>query len=550
MDAKEIDLINKLKSVDSWAWAQYSNIMLQGGSIFSTVGHEYQIGILQCDHPRQVFRKGAQMGVTEVMVLKILHNMIYGMYNKGALYLFPTEGDVSDFSKARFKPLIDNNESISRYVQRTDAANIKQINKAMLYLRGARPGATKIQGTKKSSPSLKSIPVDALIYDEFDEMDPEMIDLADERISHSDLKHKYGAGHKFCVGTPTVPDHGTDAEYAKSNRQVWMIKCTHCSTYTCAEVEFPNYIMFDADGRGYKCCKKCGKEIFSSNGEWVAERPSVDNYIGWWISQLNSNYIDPGHILRLFEDPPRGNVGEVYNSKLGMAHIDAANRLEVNEVLSCCTNNIMDTKHAGPCAMGVDVGKTLHYVIGTRSSGDRRKIVKVGKCTEFKDLLELERKYNVKCTVIDANPDTHAARDHLRASRAAVYLCTYSESQGGSIKFMDDDGRVLVNRNEILDRTHNLVVDRGRLELPRISSEIEEYAKQMTMVCKTYVEDPITRALKPRYIKLNGGGTDDHFRHATNYFELASEKVGEHRPQLRQGSNFGTQHDRTRAIMD
>lgn len=535
---------NNMMAADAWYWAQNSNITLQGGVQYSTLGHEYQIGILQCDHPKQVFKKGAQLGVTETMVLKILHNMIYRRYPIGALYLFPTEGDVSDFSKARFKPLIDSNQTISSYVRNTDATNIKQINESMLYLRGARASSSKIEGSKKSSSSLKSIPVDAIVYDEFDEMDPEMIHLADERISHSSV------GDKFCVGTPTVPDHGVDHEYSKSDQRVWMIKCQHCNEYTCAELEFPEYIRTDDAGRGYKCCKKCGREIFTRHGEWVAQRPSITDSVGWWISQLNSPAIDPAHVLRLFNNPPRGNIGEVYNSKLGIAYIKAENRLTKNEVLACCTLDLTASEHEGPCAMGVDVGNTLHYVIGVRKTGQRRKIIKVGKCTDFRDLLELERKYNVKCTVIDANPDTHAARTHQRESRSSVYLCNYVESQSGDTRWIPDEGRVTVNRNEILDLTHNLVVDKGRLELPRLNSDIDEYSMQMTMIAKTYIEDTNTGILKPRYIKLNGGATDDHYRHATGYFELACENISDYSPNIRQGGFNYSVTDLTYAITD
>ena len=47
----------------------------------------------------------------------------------------------------------------------------------MLYLRGAR-ATGKIEGIKKTSSSLKGIPVDRIVFDEVDEMDPAMVDLA------------------------------------------------------------------------------------------------------------------------------------------------------------------------------------------------------------------------------------------------------------------------------------------------------------------------------------------------------------------------------------
>ena len=44
---------------------------------------------------------------------------------------------------------------------------------------------------------------------------------------------------------------------------------------------------------------------------------------------------EPGEVLRVFENPPNGNIAEVYNSILGMAYIAAENRLTLNDVYSC-----------------------------------------------------------------------------------------------------------------------------------------------------------------------------------------------------------------------
>ena len=76
---------------------------------FQIEGHEYEIPMLQDEAPRQVYKKGAQMGVTEVNVLKSMHGLISGRYPQGVLYLFPTVNDVTDFSKGRFSPLLDDN---------------------------------------------------------------------------------------------------------------------------------------------------------------------------------------------------------------------------------------------------------------------------------------------------------------------------------------------------------------------------------------------------------------------------------------------------------
>jgi len=287
-------LAEDLQRVDSWYWAYANKIKLQGGE-FTLKGHEFQPGLMQCDSRIKVMRKAAQMTFTESAVLSVLHGLIHKYYSKGVLYLFPSEADVSDFSKARFTPLIqDNRQAIGRFVQNTNSVGIKRISSGMLYLRGAR-STSKVEGVKADSSKLRSIPVDKVVFDERDLMSNEMVDMAIERMSHSEVQEQ------DYLGTPTIPDWGIDALYQLSDQRVWMIKCEKCNKYTCLELEFPHCVHFDKgrngqEDRAFRACKHCGKEIFTKNGEWVAQVKS--DMAGFWISQLNSIYVDPGDILK------------------------------------------------------------------------------------------------------------------------------------------------------------------------------------------------------------------------------------------------------------
>ena len=97
-----------LALVNAWYWAYFNKIKLQAG-VFELKGHEYLIGPMTSKAHKKVTKKGAQMGFTEGEVICDIHGMIVGTYLKGVLYLFPTDDDVSEFSKSRFKPLIQNN---------------------------------------------------------------------------------------------------------------------------------------------------------------------------------------------------------------------------------------------------------------------------------------------------------------------------------------------------------------------------------------------------------------------------------------------------------
>lgn len=514
----EAEQLSLMAAIDPLIWILSNKIRL-GGHKYEVKGHEYQSDILSCDDRVQVCIKGAQMGITEVWVLKTLHGMIHGKYPKGSLYLFPTQNDVGDFSKARFDPLIDANPCIGSYVNSTDSQFIKKIHDGFLYLRGAR-STKNIGGEKKSSAQLKSIPVDRIVFDERDEMSDDMVTLAEERVSHSKVQEL------MFLGTPTIPDIGVDAMFKKSTQNMWFIKCQHCGEETCLETEFPNCIKVEIrSGRRYRACKKCSREIFPNHGRWVSAFPDRD-ITGWWISQLNSIFIRPGKILDLYENPPNGDLSEVMNSKLGRAYIAQENRLTQNLVWGCCGSDYMKTRSDGPCFCGVDVGKQLHVVIGIRKTRELLKILHVARVSNFTELHELNDRFNVTSCVIDYKPEIHKVREFQRQEPYTVFACDYVERKLGSASWDERDMMVKVNRTEICDATHELVVAPGRLELPVKNRELEEFAFEMCNIAKKLEDDPFGGKVY-RYRQLgNDISGPDHYRHALNYALLASGRCG------------------------
>jgi len=512
-DLTKHEMIQLMSQLDAFTWITENNLHLSHGP-WKLEGHEYQVAWLQESAREQVYIKGAQIGATEILVIKTLHGMIHDKYRQGALYLFPTRDDVRDFSKARFDPLIDINTFINQYVISDNAQNIKKIGKGYLYLRGAR--STKSIGGKKTSSQLKSIPVDRIVFDEMDEIDPVMIELARERISHSPVKEQ------MFLGTPTIPGYGVDKMYQTSDQRVWMLKCPHCNKSSSLDLEFPNCLQRQDDGRVIRICIYCKKEVNPRVGEWVPQYPDR-RLVGWWISQLNSTYVDPTVILNLYEDPPYGDLSEVMNSKLGRAYTPAENRLTEADVFACCGNDPMLTNHGGPACMGVDVGLTLHVVIAIRPTRNALRIIYIGRVDSFNDLHDLARKFNVKSAVIDLKPEIRKVREFQRAENFSIFACDYVETRA-KMTFWDDKDRVIkCNRTEICDASHELVTESGRLIIPRRNEEVNVFAKQMCNIAKKLEEDDHTGSRTYRYIKLN---PDDHFRHAMNYTILASERIG------------------------
>ena len=81
--------------------------------------------------------------------------------------------------------------------------------------------------------ALKSIPVDFLVFDEMDEASPAAVDMAMERMSHSEFREV------LKLSNPTLPDYGIDKAFQETDQRFWHVKCLKCGEYTCLEEKFP-----------------------------------------------------------------------------------------------------------------------------------------------------------------------------------------------------------------------------------------------------------------------------------------------------------------------
>jgi hypothetical protein len=491
-------------------WAK--KLQLASGP-FQVEGHEYQIDMLTEKAPRQCSMKGAQQGSTEIANIRTLYGMSSGRYPQGALYLFPSVDTVTDFSRARFAPLLSENPEIGRQVTSTDTVGIKRIGRSTLYFRGAR-ATGRIENIKKTSAALKGIPVDLVVFDEVDEIEPSMIDLALERLAHSKVKEE------VYLSTPSIPNYGIDKLYADSDQRIWLIRCEACGAETCLEIEFPSILLQMQDGRVIRACKKCQREIFPRNGHWVARYPERSkDMVGWWISQLNSTYVDPGSILRAFNDPPHGNIAEVYNSKLAQAYISAEDKLTVQDIYSCCFQNPMLAKFQGPACAGIDVGAKLHVVVGYRRSEKVFEVCYAARVSSFNDLHDICQRFGVKVAVIDLEPETRQVHQWQAAESFPIFGCDYIDSIQAGPQWNEQQKVLKVNRTESLDALHNRITS-SMIQFPRRSEEVEELARELTNICKVLEEDENGG----RSFKYRKTGPD-HYAHALSYALLAANRI-------------------------
>jgi hypothetical protein len=415
-------------------------------------------------HPDVVIKKGAQMGWTVWEILIAIDRALH-TYDRSLLICFPTRDDVADFSKSRFARLMEQNPSLGKHIKGTDSANIKAVGKVFIYFRGA-----------KSRSQLKSIPCDMVTFDERDEMEESMVELADKRLDGSDFKHR------ISLSTPSIPDYGVDYEYKHSDRSHWLIKCDGCGKYTCLELEFPSCLKRLED-RVMRVCVHCGHEVHPVHGEWVAMKPAHDRR-GYYVSQLNSPTVDPKQILTEWEflQQEGRDVTEFYNSRLGLAYADVESALDEGLCLSACKSHVRAQSNKGPCAMGVDIGpKELHWWIVSRPDEKSLRTQNYGKVKTFEELQGLEKKFNVKTTVLDAMAETRSVRAYA-AEGNGRWGCWYSDTEF---------------KTQVIPQLCNL----ARVRQP----------------------DPRTGDTTYRWVVR--GAKRDHYRHALNYAVLAAQRI-------------------------
>ncbi len=510
-----------LASVNAAFWATMKfKINLQKGP-FIFKGREYLREPMESKFRRRSYMKGSQGGGSTVEILKSFHGMIYNYLPTGVLYLFPTTSNMQDYSKAVMAPLIAaNRHSIGKYVKNikgaSDAASLKSIGTANFFMRGG--GLSKIIEGEGESDALKGISVDKVVFDEIELMEPETIAKAVGRLANSEVKEE------IYIGNPGIPDRGIDEIFSLSDQRHWFRKCG-CGEWTCAEESFPECIKIRPDGTGYIGCMKCGERVYVRDGQWVSKYPEKSSYMhGYRWSHLTSPNNDPAEVLEDFLNPPYDNMADVYRLRLGLPYVSSEDKLTIGQVLSRCGRKEMSVSDPGPCSFGLDVGKICHLVIGKRIGKETLEIVKVARLPgdgDWHEISEMITRFNCKSGVIDIRPYEASARRFQRKHKMRIFLCEYSETTPIGTVYNPKTGIVKVNRTEICDATHDLVADDGKLILPAAHySEIKQFAKEVCDPAKSLEINKKTKISVYRY-----KGKEDHYRHALNYFLLATHKT-------------------------
>lgn len=493
--------------------------------------HPWVKEILDSKAPFNVTLKSAQAGFTEVGINRAFYTL--DVCKRDVLYVLPTLGNATDFSKARFGGALESSPYIKSLFTATNTVGLKQAGAQNLYIRGSRGGS-----------NLKSVPASVLILDEYDEMSMEAVALALERLS--------GQLHKevWFISTPTIPQFGVHKEYLLSTQEHFTFKCPSCSKRT--ELVWPDCIEIVGEGvndprckESYLKCKECKNKLnhedkpdFLKSGKWEATNTNGDpDRRGFHISQLYSFTVRPSELVVAHF---KGFGDEYFNaefnrSKLGLPFIGEGAQVTEDQIEASIRPHT--TKDARPrrggrlITMGCDQGKTGYYVVvewfltskpgKDINSAAFGRILDLGRFDQnnsgFTKPSELMAEWQVLGCVTDADPEIGEARQFAKKFRKFAWLCRYRKGvTGNEFSISDEDTGAPI---ATVDRTYwlGMALGRfrtGRIELPRdVTQEFKDHVRALV---QTYAKDDLGN---PYSTYVSTGA--DHFGHALTYAEIA-----------------------------
>lgn len=528
--AAQLRMEKKEDLPDLLDWTLKYRPFLGPGRKFRIDNHLYLVDIYRCKAKELVIKKAAQMGASEWLVSYAAH--VCDQRDGNVLYVFPTDGAVSDFSTARLGPAIEASEYLSKVVidgsgtgglRGSDRITLKRIRDRFLYFRGS-----KVQ-TDGKAPQLRSIDADALLLDEVDALDPRAPAIAKKRLGHA----REDMGNVLWVSTPTYPGTGIDEQWQISDQRLWHIPCEHCGEKQPLEINMC-VTEWDSLGRPYEwhgkdenrawlACKNCGKELNRlAQGEWVATYPDRP-IVGFHLSKLFSAQMDLLSVVYNLDTVDDTKRREAFNQDLGLAYLPRGGHLEADQIDACRREYGHGPDYYRTCYMGVDVGRVLHVVIRTvadYATGETKQLY--AGTTDWEGLDRLVKIYRPRTVVIDALPETSKAREFQdRYPRNMVWISYYVNQVVGNKReqfaiFDIKERKVNVDRTRSLDATFAGFYGMTST-LPAHARNIEDYYDHLRASIRVLQEDNSGQEVA-KYIETGS----DHFCHAENYATIAS----------------------------
>lgn len=505
------------------------------GRPFSFNRYPFQRRIADDMHPNMDVIKPSQVGLSEIQIRKSLG---FVARNRGTTLIFtmPNEKMFKRMSTTRIKPLVEE-EKVFNLETRTGekptrSMGLYQVGTSFMFVTGATEG------------DATSISADAVMNDEVDLTDQQMLALFNSRLQNSDYK----LNQRF--STPTFSNFGVDKGFAVSDQHSYLCKCDACGHWN-DPIFRPQFIeipglpddlnslteideqMID-DGRidlvnAYVKCERChaaldlGRE---GNREWVAKYPSRTHHRGFRVSPFSTSRLSVEYIVtQLLKYKSRDYLRGWHNTVLGEAYTDGNSRLSDADIDACFTGRmeVPEVDPTAPTWLGIDMGQTCHLIVGQGNSAEDMHCIRFME-VPIKELSETVKDmlgtYNVIGGSCDRHPYTPSADELWEISQGKIIPVEYRGQKPVNLikdQVTEQVTHAQMNRTLLLDQVAGAV----RRKKVRFSgyggqkSIITDHLKDMVRD-----ENPETEA---KWVKLTG---NDHYFHAAGFL-LAGVKLKE-----------------------
>lgn len=493
---------------DPPAWA-LENLRTDRGLMLDFDSRPYLIAPWRDERPEQVCVACAQSGKTLLYLGKTWHRLMHPRdpaFTPTAIYTFPTATDVSEFSRARAKKMIQASPLLSEEIADLDAVDVKQ---------GKSGWTTYFRGTKTERAAL-SIPAGMLVHDELDRSQPDTLQMYGDRTRDSADPHKY------VFSTPTVPGFGISAQWARSDQREWVWACADCGkeqVFAPMDKSVKWRDSLDLDTVVFRCntCQSPVSDTAVLAGRWVPFAPG-STIAGYHITGIMPARSTAAALCKAYAE---AEFPELFaQGHIGVPETSGQSQITPDLIAFGDWPNTLH--HDGPLFAGIDQGKKLDFVAGDAEG----KIVAVHRFDDWSQVESAMRTLNVRCLVGDSQPEPRPLQAMVAKFPNRVVLADYSLNALVSDAWFVRDPKaphVRIHRTAGLDYGSERIIggERGQDLWPQLPMDERRVLEAHLCASQRTVEKDVHGVLRGVWIETG----DDHLRHAHLYYMVATRSV-------------------------
>jgi hypothetical protein len=523
---------------------------------------KFLIEPLDDPHPWKSTQKARQLGLSENGVREVLWFADTHEFTK-QVYVFPTDGQVKDFSRTRIEEVINDSPYLMTRMgidpatkKRIDSAvdtvanvRLKKIGKSYIFFRS---GATQKAG--------EGVDADCVYFDELDRMASNVTIAFNETLAASPF------GWRRDISTPSLPGVGVNASFQISDQRHYFFKCPHCGEWITLILEYPRSVIpipkawfnkyhhlfvRDVDTHAY-ICTKCGLPISNEDrtkGVWYPLYKDKSRVRGYQLTQMIAPWISATKMMQKREDYKLEQL--FVNYVLGLPFLGDNIMLTESDIMRC-----IDTSMDNPNKMslrnvvvGGDWGNDSWQIAGMPHPDNRNQwiILDLHKINDgdlagrsdgkrdnphIKLSVEFFRKWRAILGVYDAGYGKDRNFELLQTFPGKIYSCFYPNNMTDYTKDFEPrwstDYKVNVDRTMTLKLMVKKFIN-GEIIIPKWVAEshlFPTFIKHLTNLVsiKDIEEDKDgVEKIVERIGSLPGG---DHYGHSMAYLYLGLSHIG------------------------